>query len=94
MFTLMTWFYNYLESTAQISNALERLTSPQTNYNIPSLARVTNRVVTATSRLRMKTRNPESPIPIDILNKILYVSREKTIPLSECLLGSLCSHWI
>lgn len=59
--------------SAEITSALERLTSPQTQYNIPSLAKVTKAV--SNTRLRLSNRTQDdSPIPIDVLNKILVVS--------------------
>ena len=62
-----------ISSILEITNALERLTEPQTQYNLPSLSQVTKAV--SNTRLRLSNAAQEdSPIPIDVLNKILVVS--------------------
>lgn len=56
----------------EITNALERLTEPQTQYNLPSISKVSKAV--SSTRLRLSSRaQQDAPIPLDILHKILMV---------------------
>ncbi|KAF6039508.1 RAB3GAP1 [Bugula neritina] len=56
----------------ELADALEKLTDPHTQYNLPSLSRVSRVVSNTRSRLSSHPQT-DSPIPLDLLNKILLV---------------------
>ncbi|XP_067939936.1 rab3 GTPase-activating protein catalytic subunit-like isoform X2 [Watersipora subatra] len=54
---------------SELTTALERLTEPQTRYNLPSMSKMSGAM---DIRLRLNERTQQqSPIPVDVLNKIL-----------------------
>lgn len=76
-------FIYFIENVAHISNALERLTDPQTQYNLPSLSKVTKAMTDTRRRLSARSQQ-ESPIPVNVLNKILMVIKLYS-DLSHCM---------